>query len=126
MRDAKSGTEGEIGSSMGDDSGWTTETSTSMSEEEEDDDDEEDQDQDQDGRYQAEQAAELSDTEEDEEEDRMTVPLMPFNHAVGGHSSIYKFTRRAVCKVSPTLGDHGQDNADPVRPAACQSREPVL
>ncbi|KAK8869460.1 hypothetical protein IAR55_000024 [Kwoniella newhampshirensis] len=36
--------------------------------------------------------------EEGEEEDRMTVPLQPFNHAVGGHSSIYKFTRRAVCK----------------------------
>lgn len=35
-----------------------------------------------------------------EEEDRMTVPLQPFNHAVGGHSSIYNFTRRAVCKVS--------------------------
>jgi hypothetical protein len=35
-----------------------------------------------------------------EEEERMTVPLQPFNHAVGGHSSIYKFTRRAVCKVS--------------------------
>ncbi|WWD16277.1 hypothetical protein CI109_100703 [Kwoniella shandongensis] len=40
----------------------------------------------------------LSDDEEGEEEDRMTVPLQPFNHAVGGHSSIYKFTRRAVCK----------------------------
>ncbi|EIW66408.1 hypothetical protein TREMEDRAFT_35090, partial [Tremella mesenterica DSM 1558] len=28
----------------------------------------------------------------------MTVPLKPFSHAVGGHSAIYKFTRRAVCK----------------------------
>ncbi|WVQ85633.1 hypothetical protein IAT38_007799 [Cryptococcus sp. DSM 104549] len=37
-------------------------------------------------------------SDEREEEDRMTVPLQPFNHAVGGHSSIYKFTRRAVCK----------------------------
>jgi len=32
----------------------------------------------------------------------MTVPLQPFNHAVGGHSLIYKFTRRAVCKVRPS------------------------
>lgn len=39
-----------------------------------------------------------------EEEDHMTVPLQPFNHAVGGHSSIYKFTRRAVCKVSLSAG----------------------
>ncbi|WVN85634.1 uncharacterized protein L203_100783 [Cryptococcus depauperatus CBS 7841] len=31
-------------------------------------------------------------------EDQITVPLQPFNHAVGGHSSIYNFTRRAVCK----------------------------
>ncbi|OXB38542.1 hypothetical protein LQV05_002645 [Cryptococcus neoformans] len=37
-------------------------------------------------------------SEEREEEERMTVPLQPFSHAVGGHSSIYKFTRRAVCK----------------------------
>ncbi|WVQ99083.1 hypothetical protein IAU59_006215 [Kwoniella sp. CBS 9459] len=32
------------------------------------------------------------------EDEALTVPLQPFNHAVGGHSSIYKFTRRAVCK----------------------------
>jgi len=32
--------------------------------------------------------------------DRMTVPLQPFKNKVGGHSEIYKFTRRAVCKVS--------------------------
>jgi hypothetical protein len=38
---------------------------------------------------------------DDDEGESMTVPLQPFNHAVGGHSSIYKFTRRAVCKVSP-------------------------
>jgi hypothetical protein len=30
----------------------------------------------------------------------MTIPLQPFNNKVGGHSEIYKFTRRAVCKVS--------------------------
>lgn len=29
----------------------------------------------------------------------MTIPLQPFNNKVGGHSEIYKFTRRAVCKV---------------------------
>ncbi|KAL7424023.1 inositol polyphosphate kinase kcs1 [Cryptotrichosporon argae] len=33
-----------------------------------------------------------------DEEDQLTVPLEPFKHAVGGHSSIYKFTRNAVCK----------------------------
>jgi inositol-hexakisphosphate kinase len=42
----------------------------------------------------------MESSDEDEGES-MTVPLQPFNHAVGGHSSIYKFTRRAVCKVSP-------------------------
>ena len=36
----------------------------------------------------------------EEEGESLTVPLQPFDHAVGGHSSIYKFTRRAVCKVS--------------------------
>lgn len=44
-------------------------------------------------------------SEEREEEERMTVPLQPFSHAVGGHSSIYKFTRRAVCKVSGLCQD---------------------
>jgi inositol-hexakisphosphate kinase len=38
-------------------------------------------------------------TSTEDEEEPITVPLQPFNHAVGGHSSIYKFTRRAVCKV---------------------------
>jgi inositol-hexakisphosphate kinase len=27
------------------------------------------------------------------------VPLKPFKNQVGGHSAIYKFTKRAVCKV---------------------------
>lgn len=27
------------------------------------------------------------------------VPLRPFRNQVGGHTSIYKFTKRAVCKV---------------------------
>lgn len=34
---------------------------------------------------------------------RLTIPLQPFNNKVGGHSEIYKFTRRAVCKVSRNL-----------------------
>lgn len=42
-------------------------------------------------------------TDMSDEEEPMTVPLQPFGHAVGGHSSIYQFTRRAVCKVSTTL-----------------------
>ena len=28
------------------------------------------------------------------------IPLRPFRNQVGGHSAIYKFTKRAVCKVS--------------------------
>jgi inositol-hexakisphosphate kinase len=31
------------------------------------------------------------------------IPLQPFRNQVGGHSAIYKFTRRAVCKVGPPL-----------------------
>ena len=31
------------------------------------------------------------------------IPLRPFRNQVGGHSSIYKFTKRAVCKVGTTL-----------------------
>jgi inositol-hexakisphosphate kinase len=31
------------------------------------------------------------------------VPLRPFRNQVGGHSAIYKFTKRAVCKVSTPL-----------------------
>ena len=27
------------------------------------------------------------------------IPLRPFRNQVGGHSAIYKFTKRAVCKV---------------------------
>lgn len=30
------------------------------------------------------------------------IPLRPFRNQVGGHSAIYKFTKRAVCKVSAT------------------------
>lgn len=127
MQSIKSGTEGEAGSSIGDDSGWTTESTSSLSEEEEDDEDEE-----ADGMKAGAGASDprtgesgpLSDTdEEDEDEDRMTVPLMPFNHAVGGHSSIYKFTRRAVCKVGPSIeGSACQLTFVATR----QPREPVL
>jgi len=54
-----------------------------------------------DARSRASQAASGESASETEDEgESMTVPLQPFNHAVGGHSSIYKFTRRAVCKVS--------------------------
>lgn len=75
-----------------DDSGWTTtgsdESSTGLSEVTSRD-------------SQSQEGHSTSDprTSEDEGES-MTVPLQPFDHAVGGHSSIYKFTRRAVCKVS--------------------------
>jgi inositol-hexakisphosphate kinase len=31
------------------------------------------------------------------------VPLRPFRNQVGGHTSIYKFTKRAVCKVRATV-----------------------
>ena len=31
------------------------------------------------------------------------IPLRPFRNQVGGHTSIYKFTKRAVCKVGTTL-----------------------
>ena len=31
------------------------------------------------------------------------IPLRPFRNQVGGHSAIYKFTKRAVCKVSNPL-----------------------
>jgi len=31
------------------------------------------------------------------------IPLRPFRNQVGGHTSIYKFTKRAVCKVGTIL-----------------------
>jgi hypothetical protein len=31
------------------------------------------------------------------------IPLTPFRNQVGGHSAIYKFTKRAVCKVSSSF-----------------------
>ncbi|KAJ4471579.1 SAICAR synthase-like protein [Lentinula aciculospora] len=31
------------------------------------------------------------------------IPLRPFRNQVGGHSAIYKFTKRAVCKAPPLL-----------------------
>ncbi|KAL7416728.1 hypothetical protein BDY24DRAFT_336403 [Mrakia frigida] len=35
---------------------------------------------------------------DDDDSHLPTVPLMPFRNQVGGHSAIYKFTKRAVCK----------------------------
>ena len=32
-----------------------------------------------------------------------TVPLEPFRHQVGGHSHIFRFSKKAVCKVRPSL-----------------------
>ncbi|WVF71825.1 hypothetical protein IAT40_006634 [Kwoniella sp. CBS 6097] len=75
-------------------------------------DDQDDQDEDEDSGWTTTSTESLSgsgeeatgwSTEEGEqggqgEDEALTVPLQPFNHAVGGHSSIYKFTRRAVCK----------------------------
>lgn len=39
----------------------------------------------------------------DSEESLPHIPLRPFRNQVGGHSAIYKFTKRAVCKVSLSL-----------------------
>lgn len=94
-----------------DDSGWTTSgSSTSMSESEDESEEERDQrlrgrrsvslEEQEAGAHDEEEEGELLSTDVESEEEPMTVPLQPFNHAVGGHSSIYKFTRRAVCKVS--------------------------
>ena len=35
----------------------------------------------------------------EERESLPHIPLRPFRNQVGGHSAIYKFTKRAVCKV---------------------------
>ena len=35
-----------------------------------------------------------------------TVPLEPFNHQVGGHSHIFRFSKKAVCKVSSRVRDY--------------------
>ncbi|KAI9637748.1 uncharacterized protein MKK02DRAFT_22466 [Dioszegia hungarica] len=93
--------------SMSDDSGYTSGTASSLSpsgSEDEEDSDPAPSQSEEDGYFSHRphsQDIHSDDTEmsaEEVEEDRMTVPLQPFNHAVGGHSSIYKFTRRAVCK----------------------------
>lgn len=56
-----------------------------------------------------------SDTETDEE--HMTVPLQPYGHKVGGHSSIYQFTRAAICK--PLVGRENiiYENVERLAPA---------
>lgn len=47
---------------------------------------------------------------------RPTVPLEPFKNQVGGHSSIYRFSRRAVCKVRPfsrgTIDAHSHSSSE--------------
>lgn len=44
------------------------------------------------------------------------VPLRPFRNQVGGHTSIYKFTKRAVCKVSTILLSYFSDIYINVKP----------
>lgn len=63
--------------SFDDDSGWSTTSSTSDS-------------------------FELGSETEESDEDPLAVPLQPYGHKVGGHSSIYQFTRAAICK--PLVG----------------------
>lgn len=41
-------------------------------------------------------------SETDTDEEHIAVPLQPYGHKVGGHSSIYQFTRAAICK--PLVG----------------------
>ena len=36
---------------------------------------------------------------DDDDPIETTVPLQPFGNQVGGHASIFRFSRRAVCKV---------------------------
>lgn len=50
-----------------------------------------------------------ADADADDEQDLVDlelphVPLKPFRNQVGGHSAIYKFTKRAVCKASNFYG----------------------
>lgn len=73
-----------------------------------------------------EEEEEEEDEEQQEEGESMTVPLQPFDHAVGGHSSIYKFTRRAVCKVRPLSPFHATYRAYTKCTAAREPRKPLL
>ncbi|ORY30041.1 hypothetical protein BCR39DRAFT_558862 [Naematelia encephala] len=73
------------GSDPEDDSGWTSSSTGSFT----------DIDKDELSPTDVEDQGQESETTEEE---KLTVPLQPFGHAVGGHSSIYQFTRRAVCK----------------------------
>ncbi len=55
------------------------------------------------------------------------IPLRPFRNQVGGHNSIYKFTKRAVCKVSTILLSYiSHVHAHIKREAARFKREFVL
>jgi len=53
------------------------------------------------------------------------IPLRPFRNQVGGHASIYKFTKRAVCKVRITVMLYMSD-AHIKREASCFEGESVL
>ncbi|KLT40063.1 SAICAR synthase-like protein, partial [Cutaneotrichosporon oleaginosum] len=65
--------------SFDDDSGWTSTSSSAGSDDFE--------------------SASATDTDDEEP---LAVPLEPYGHKVGGHSSIYQFTRAAICK--PLVG----------------------
>lgn len=59
------------------------------------------------------------------------IPLRPFRNQVGGHSAIYKFTKRAVCKVSNRALAFVSvltivDFPCPPSSASCLSRKSVL
>lgn len=85
-----------------DDSGWTTTDTESFTSDPEE------------GGRDWLSGDEYGEEDGEDEEDRMTVPLQPFNHAVGGHSSIYKFTRRAVCKVGLKCDIENRSSADQI------------
>lgn len=53
------------------------------------------------------------------------IPLRPFRNQVGGHTSIYKFTKRAVCKVRTVFMLYMSD-AHIKREASCFEGEYVL
>ena len=51
------------------------------------------------------------------------IPLRPFRNQVGGHSAIYKFTKRAVCKVSGIIGLQHYNVSDQLCTKPLVSRE---
>lgn len=52
------------------------------------------------------------------------IPLRPFRNQVGGHCAIYKFTKRAVCKVHINLTFTDSRSDDALAPRI--TRKPVL